>query len=317
VHAKPNRFSDIGQLKASADAQAESIARELLAGRPCIRSGDQLRFGNNQSVSVEIAGPKAGRWFDHEARNGGRIIDLIMRERGCLFAEAANWVRGRYNVGSLPTAPVERPQPVADDGRREERALALWREARDPAGTPVETYLKSRGLALPEPGALRFHAAGPWGKERRPMMVALLRDIETNEPCGVARRILDPRPGERPKRTLGRAQGAAVKLDPDEAVETRLHLAEGIETALAARSRGRWPMWATGGTSGLLSFPVLAGLDGLHICADHDHDGTGVRAAEVARARYAEAGVSCRVLRPRASGSDYADLEGTHGRPVG
>jgi hypothetical protein len=31
----------------------------------------QLRFGNNGSIAVEIAGPKRGTWFDHENGVGG------------------------------------------------------------------------------------------------------------------------------------------------------------------------------------------------------------------------------------------------------
>ena len=70
--------------------------------------------------------------------------------------------------------PVER-KPDQDDARRSEVALAIWQSAKPAQGTPVETYLASRGIDLPPPDALRFHAGlkhpsgGIW-----PAMVALV-----------------------------------------------------------------------------------------------------------------------------------------------
>ena len=41
--------------------------------------------------------------------------------------------------------PVER-KPDQDDARRSEAALAIWQSAKPAQGTPVETYLASRGI---------------------------------------------------------------------------------------------------------------------------------------------------------------------------
>ena len=59
--------------------------------------------------------------------------------------------------------------------RRTEAALAIWRGSQSAEGTPVETYLRSRGLTIPVPPSIRFHAGlkhpsgGVW-----PAMVALV-----------------------------------------------------------------------------------------------------------------------------------------------
>ena len=55
--------------------------------------------------------------------------------------------------------PVERG-PDLKKARRSEIALPIWQSAKPVQGTPVETYLASRGIDLPPPDALRFHA-GP------------------------------------------------------------------------------------------------------------------------------------------------------------
>ena len=56
---------------------------------------------------------------------------------------------------------------------------------------------------------------------------------------------------------LGRAKGAAIKLDPDDDVTLGLHIGEGIETCLAARQLGYRPVWALGSAGAIAAFPVL------------------------------------------------------------
>jgi hypothetical protein len=48
----------------------EAIARGLL-GNPDMRlsSRDQLRFGTNGSVTVEIARQNQGEWYDHQSNS--------------------------------------------------------------------------------------------------------------------------------------------------------------------------------------------------------------------------------------------------------
>jgi putative DNA primase/helicase len=45
-----------------------------------------------------------------------------------------------------------------NEARRSEAAFAIWQSAKPAQGTPVETYLASRGIDLPPPDSLRFHA---------------------------------------------------------------------------------------------------------------------------------------------------------------
>jgi len=81
--------------------------------------------------------------------------------------------------------------------------------------------------------------------------VALFRDIVTNEPCGIHRTFLDSAGRKLGRKMLGRAGGAAIKLDADEDVTLGLHIGEGIETGIAAQLAGFRPVWALGSANAI------------------------------------------------------------------
>ena len=72
------------------------------------------------------------------------------------------------------------------------RRSAIWCEARPLRGTLAEKYLRSRCIEVPDEAleVLRFHPRCPWGIGTRPAMVALVRDIITDEPTGIHRTAL-------------------------------------------------------------------------------------------------------------------------------
>ena len=71
----------------------EPVARHLL-GEPnkALSSKTQLRFGSRGSVSVEIAGKNKGTWFDHEANEGGGVLDLLRVRKQLVDGEAIKWL---------------------------------------------------------------------------------------------------------------------------------------------------------------------------------------------------------------------------------
>ena len=117
-------------------------------------------------------------------------------------------------------APVER-KPDQDVDRRSEIALAIWQSAKPAQGTPVETYLAARGIDLPLPDALRFHAGlkhpsgGIW-----PAMVALVTNGADATPLAIHRTFLardgsSKAPVDPQKMMLGPCRGGVVRLaDP-------------------------------------------------------------------------------------------------------
>jgi hypothetical protein len=72
-----------------------------------------------------------------------------------------------------------------------DRARALWREATEIKWSLAAIYLARRCPPLDDNrdwhGVLRFHPECPFGKDRAPAMGALMRDIATNEGCGIQR----------------------------------------------------------------------------------------------------------------------------------
>src|SRR5208282_492987 len=112
-------------------------------------------------------------------------------------------------------------------------AVALWRAGVDPRGTPVETYLHSRGLELGDEivDVLRWHPGVG-------AMIGLFRNIETNRPQAVSRTFLDRNALKIERKFLGPVRGCAVKLDANDTVLGGLCIGEGVETGLAARQLG-------------------------------------------------------------------------------
>jgi hypothetical protein len=186
---------------------------------------------------------------------------------------------------------------LLDEERRIDEAAAIWGATVPLPGTLGETYLSSRRLAYAG-DEIRYHPG-------RRMMVAMMTDAATGEPCGVHRTFLDRDGGKVDRKMLGRASGAVVRLSADEDVSSGLAIAEGIETALATPCR---PVWACLSAGTMKSFPVLAGIDCLTIFADNDPSGAGLRAARECAERWHAAGREVVIRMVDADGCDYADV---------
>lgn len=208
-------------------------------------------------------------------------------------------------------------------------ALQLWAQSQPPIGSPVMPYLASRGLHLPAlvllADAIRFHPHCPFkldnGKTiRLPAMVALMSDVRTNEARAIHRTALLPDgsgkarmpDGSSPKRMLGPAKGAAVKLIADEDVTLGLALAEGIETALTPICVGWSPVWACGSAGAISAFPILPGIEHLTIFADADESGRGLQDARACAQRWQLPGFSCDIVLPPDDGTDWNDVGGRY-----
>lgn len=198
----------------------------------------------------------------------------------------------------MPVAPMVEFHLDTPDPAKIDSALRLWSEGVDPAGTPAETYLRSRRLELDVTGdVLRWHP-------RLRAMLALFRNIVTNEPQAVSRTFLDQEARKLGRKFVGPTKGAAIKLDADEDVLGGLHIGEGIETCLAARMLGLRPAWALGSAGAIAAFPVLNGVDCLSLLREHDD--ANKRAADVCAANWHAAGREVFNILPRA-GKDIND----------
>jgi putative DNA primase/helicase len=192
--------------------------------------------------------------------------------------------------------------------------LQLFHEAISAKETIVETrYLPSRRLSLPDrhEEVLKFHPSCPFGKGvRLPCMVALYRDIKTNEPKAIHRTALTPDGAKIDRKVLGPKAGCAIKLSADEDVTGGLTVAEGIETSLAGMALHFRPAWALGTAGEVAKFPVLSGIECLTILVDNDPSGTGQASALECSQRWTSAGREVFRVVPTTVGQDMADIIG-------
>jgi putative DNA primase/helicase len=216
----------------------------------------------------------------------GDVFTWLTRTRRMSFPEAVRYL-GSGASYRRPVASLE-PHPLATAGgkpRNLDCARRIWMEATDPRATPIETYLHSRGVRLPDEPVIRWHPRCPRGADRFPTMVALMVDPITGQPSGIHRTFLVPDGSnkatvEEPKMMLGNA--GVIRLA--EPVGEGLGLAEGVETSLSVMQIIGWgPVWAAGSRTGIAAFPVLSGHS-LTIFADSDEP--GLTAARACAARW-------------------------------
>jgi putative DNA primase/helicase len=200
---------------------------------------------------------------------------------------------------------------------RTQRALELWHESRPFRGSPAEDYLLyTRGIGdwldtfpyLDQ--VLRFHSSCPFGDERLPCMLALVRDIKTDVSVAIHRTAL--RLGDRPERierkSLGPTSGGAIKISPEHEVTMGLLIGEGIETVLSASKQFQFkPVWSLIDKGNLARFPVLSGIECLTVAIDNDLSGDGGRAADQCVRRQVAGGVEVITARTNLA-KDFNDL---------
>lgn len=199
-----------------------------------------------------------------------------------------------------------------DDARRQRSALTIWTAATDPRNTVVATYLRSRGLDLPDEiagEAIRFHPCCPWEAGFVSAMVAAFRNVGTGEITGIHRTALTTDGQKVGRKMLGIAAGAAIMLDPCEMVSLGLAIGEGIETCLSARQLGIRPVWALGSSDAIRTFPVLPGIEGLTILGETGDGGANARATQEVGTRWHRAGRTVEVVMPRVGDDLNAALQ--------
>lgn len=165
------------------------------------------------------------------------------------------------------------------EAERQRNAGLLWAEAVPIAGTHAEAYLLDRGIPVPPGGwdnCLGFHPRVIYDLDTSlsfPTLVCRVDDA-FEDITAVWKIHLDPnRPSKAPvanaKIGAGVAAGGAVRIG---GAASHIGMAEGVETALAARAllKYRYPVWAGLSTSGVGGFEVPLGVE--HITSFPDGD---------------------------------------------
>jgi hypothetical protein len=232
-------------------------------------------------IAAALGGKVSGEWVrapgpGHSAADDSLAIKIegdnglfVHSHAGDDLKECQAYVRA-----ALGEAQFSRSAKRSEsNSERTALALRLWNEAQPPAGTPVESYLKHRGLKLPETAELRYHDACPFSKRRHHAMLALVRDIVTDEPKGIHRTALTAYGDKLGRLSLGPIAGGAIKIFP---ARERLGVGEGIETVLSMSvlpGLENVPVWSLLSSGGLARFRRVPGVQQLFIAVDNDHAG--------------------------------------------
>jgi phage/plasmid primase-like uncharacterized protein len=286
------------------------VAANEWAG-PCPSCGGDDRFAVNTRKQVfNCRGCGAS----------GGVIDLVMLALGVGFADAVAGLAGASPNLGTPRRPKAAPREAETDEeeatRKNHLALAIFDGARSIRGSLAETYLVAvRGVDIDQipdlDSVLRFEPRCPFGAERLPALIALVRDIVTNERVAIQRTAIDSDGRKIDRWGLGPKKGGAIRLWPTAGI---LVVGEGLETVASAATRIPYrgaplqPAWALIDRANLSNFPILANVERLIILVDHDANGHGQAAAAVCAKRWSAAGREVIRLTPDASGTDFNDL---------
>lgn len=237
----------------------------------------------------------------------GDGMALAMKATGKSFKETAQEID--KIVGTVSA------EKVTDIKRDPAIALRkLMAGAVDPKGTPVEKYLASRGLSLPEAAVkynpkVAYYEGGKFVKNY-PAMLAIFANqngapnslhITYLTPEGTKAKVDTVRKIMTPKEPLA---GGAIRLFKQSNV---MGVAEGIETALAASQMDDLPVWACANANMLERWNPPEGVEWVHIYADNDKNYTGQAVAYKLANRLSLAGVRVLVCVPEIFG-DWNDV---------
>ncbi len=308
------------------------IAAHEFAG-PCPLCGGHDRFNVNPKDSVFLCRGCGAK--------GKGAIDITMWLEGVNFQDAVEKLVGRATearprpstVGAAHVAHAA--ATAASEAEMLARALAIAAryvsEMRPLISVPIAlAYLSDiRKIdvtaiedVLERTDAIGFHPAVYFnGRPENPgepfhhlhgqklgCVIGVMTDAVTAMPTGAISRTYIAPDGTKigKAKTLG-APAGIVRLSLDEDVLEGLFLTEGLETALDGMARGLRPMWSTGSSGLMASFPTLSGIKVLSVIADHDLSGAGEKAARQVEARWRAAGKEVNLYLPNEPG-DVNDM---------
>jgi hypothetical protein len=249
---------------------------------------------------------------------------LSMRVHGGGIAVMCVQCGGGPALARLAGLPAELVAPEPASSTKAERALSLWAKGGPAAASPIEAYLRGRGITIPVPLSIRSLARQRnWVDGRTySAMVSLVARIpgEGDPPtpglipsgihitflqvdqAGLVRKAAT----DSNKLSLGQLKHGGVWLTPLEEVGQDLAVAEGIETGLSVQQITGIPTVAALSAAGMRAFRWPHQVRRLWIAADNDE--VGLAAARRLLGRALGAGLQCIIKVPAAGKNDFNDV---------
>ena len=327
------RGYDADDVRAALDPHVEDLFRTYY-GEPERPGTAQWRVRGHSHLTMHVAGERRGQWYDFKSGTGGSLLDFVAihmcdlpnagEDFPAVLATAATYAGlGPAESRSRPKARAK-ARRAKDAARKEEAAReaedrealvrALRQCAEDVAGTPAETYLRSRAIAewpddvlgwLPPLGGLvsealqrAVHTPGHgalvvWARDDAGTVTGGQRILIRQDGQGTS--------GTPKKPCFGRIGGCPARFPQDtgrDASATPLVIAEGPETALSVWQAAGHEVWAVFGVTGFAAAPIP--LDRPVILAP-DQDARGSPAGKTFRravAHHLQRGVTLSIARP-------------------
>lgn len=299
----------LSDVAAALNERIEDLALHLL-GEPnrALSTGNQLRYGNKGSVAVDIAGDKAGKWYDHESGTGGDGLALVCHVMNLHNGKACDWARnwlGLSHGSPIKITALASSEKSEDD--KSEKVADILKGCGPIEGTPAERYLKRRSITAVPPACIQFR---PYACAGYGALVAQATD-ENDNVLAVQQIYLTDAGQKAPVKIVKRTNKAVEKWAEKSAVRLPgappIILAEGVETALSLWQATGQETWACLGISNIGSAPVPEGAD---VIVARDGDPAGSRAdnkIKRAVAKLRSRGFSVAVAAPP-EGKDFNDL---------
>ncbi len=269
----------------------------------------QLFLDGRAGVFGDFRAGMSSVWTERR-REGMTAVELARLQRQAAAAKAerlaqqrAAWAAQAPKIAELWSAC----RPVPADGSGDD---------------PVSRYLHHR-LAFPDheplhvPATLRWHPALEYWHDGKPAgrWPALVARVESPDGklvalhrtwlTGDGRKAPVPGPVKKLSAGAGQVMGGCIPLGfPD--ASGRIGVAEGIETALAARCASSVPVVAAYSAGALAAWCWPPGARRLLVFADNDQ--AGADAAEKLRQRARASGLWVAVLAPTTPGADWCDV---------
>jgi Toprim domain/CHC2 zinc finger len=319
------RQADILEVARSLGAVVKPVSGRIEFAGACPVCGGIDRFSINTGKQV---------WNCRGCCKGGDVVDLVQHVEGLSFVDAVAQLVGEQPAPERPNNPPPPAaggpaKPASDEEARNVRSAArIVAELVPLIDTPGEEYLrKTRKIdtdaiadvlkrvdAIGWHPTVYFHQPDPSEPHHElhgrklGAIVAIMTDPVAGQPTGaISRTYIHHRTKVGKAKTLATPAGI-VRLSRDEDVLYGLHLCEGVETGLAGMDRGFRPMWATGSTSLMQTFPVLNAIERLTIFADRHANQAGEKAAIEAARRWREAGRKAHIKRLSQGLGDINDV---------
>ena len=300
-HLDNERRPTVGDLRPNNSSSAELYFSNMSALSLARRISEPLGAGTSHEID-RIACPIHGG----EDRNCAVYTD----GHGHCFSRC-----GYIPADKMPAEADSARQPSQPSTDTLKRGIELWNAAKSIHGTPAERYLaETRKLDLAIlsdiDAVLRFHPRCPFDKDKHPCVIALFRDVETDEVAGIHRIALTSNAEKIDRRMLGSwPNPRAIKLRP---TGKKLIVGEGIETTLAGgmRASKTIALWAMGSAIAIGHLQPVTGVTKLMILVDRDKNDIGRSNARVCAARWSGAKCLCVLLCPQQEDTDFNNLIG-------